>query len=148
MKKELLRYQVLPLDIKPSTPPMPISQAIHQQPKIPAMIARIMIQSAAPVLVIHFEALTTNKPKISTASPHQNAVIAYSGYQISAKIPSIASPPAITKIIPPIIAIAKAIPPNAKINSPPEKSTRDKIMLEALLRSFLLAHLKRDSLRS
>jgi hypothetical protein len=82
----------------------------HQAPKMPAMIARSIKKRAAPVLLTHLEALAPNKPITSIDSPHQNEVIAYTGYQIKVKIPSIANPPTIIKIILPIKAIAKPIP--------------------------------------
>jgi hypothetical protein len=89
--------------------PMPISHDAHQAPKMPAMIASIISQIAAPVLLTHFETLAANKPIISIARPHQNATRAYTGYQIKAKIPSIATPPTIIRITLPIKANAKPI---------------------------------------
>jgi hypothetical protein len=105
--------------------PMPISQDAHHAPKMPAIIASNMSQSAAPVLFTHLEALAANKPIINTASPHQNEAKAYAGYQINVKIPSIANPPTIIKITLPIRAIANPIfivedsVVSAKTNSPP-----------------------------
>lgn len=87
--------------------PIPISHDAHQAPKMPAMIASIISQSAAPTLLAHFEALAANKPMINIESPHQNEANAYTGYQIKVKIPSIASPPTIINSILPIKANAK-----------------------------------------
>ncbi len=87
--------------------PMPISHDAHQAPKMPAMIASTINQSAAPVLLAHFEALAANKPMINIDSPHQKEANAYTGYQIKVKIPSIASPPTIINNILPIKANAK-----------------------------------------
>jgi hypothetical protein len=106
IKFVLLNYYLV---TNPIIAPMPMSQDAHQAPRIPAMIASIISQSAAPVLLTHFEALTTNKPTINIASPHQNEASAYTGYQIKVKIPSIANPPTIIKIMPPNKAIAKPI---------------------------------------
>ena len=86
---------------------MPMSQDAHQAPKMPAMIASTINQSAAPVLLAHFEALAANKPMINIESPHQKEANAYTGYQIKVKIPSIASPPTIISNILPIKANAK-----------------------------------------
>lgn len=87
--------------------PIPISHDAHQAPKMPAMIASIISQIAAPTLLAHFEALAANKPMINIESPHQKEANAYTGYQIKAKIPSIASPPTIINNILPIKANAK-----------------------------------------
>jgi hypothetical protein len=104
-----------------------MSQDAHHAPKMPAMIARIINQIAAPTLLAHFEALAANKPIISIESPHQNDTNAYAGYQIRVKIPSIASPPTIIKIMLPIKANAKptfdgeSAVVSVKNNSPPNE---------------------------
>ncbi len=102
-----------------------MSQDAHHAPRMPARTARIINQSAAPTLLAHFEALAANNPIISIVSPHQNDAIAYTGYQIRVKIPSIASPPTIIKIMLPIKANAKPafdgelVEVSVKGNSPP-----------------------------
>jgi hypothetical protein len=124
---------------------MPMSHDAHQAPKMPAMIAIRIRKSAAPVLLTHFDALTPSKPNIRIESPHQNAVIAYTGYQIKAKIPSMANPPAIMRIMLPIKAKAN---PMFDVEEAVEASVvevSDKsIHLQKSL--FLLAYLNGDSL--
>jgi hypothetical protein len=109
--------------------PMPMIHDAHQAPRMPANIASTISQSAAPVLLTHFEALAPKMPIISIVSPHQNEAIAYTGYQIKVKTPSMANPPTIIKIILPIKAIAKPIlfveeslEVSDKYNSPPKRS--------------------------
>jgi hypothetical protein len=86
---------------------MPMIHDAHQAPKMPATIAINIKKRALTSLLTHFEA--NPKKPIPTASPHQNEAIAYTGYQIKVKIPSIANPPTIIKSILPIKAIAKPI---------------------------------------
>jgi hypothetical protein len=106
-RSNLLARTYVRLENKPMIAPMPISQDAHQAPKIPAINAKTINQIAAAALFTHLEAPITKKPRMSIESPHQKSVKEYSGYQIKAKMFSIANPPTITRITPPIKAMAK-----------------------------------------
>jgi hypothetical protein len=93
------------LTINPITAPIPISHDAHQAPRIPAANASKISQIATPPLEVHFAELAPSIPIMNIESPHQNAVKAYNGYQIKLKIPNIASPPIIIKIMLPAVTI-------------------------------------------